>query len=175
MKAKINITYKDKDGNIIIDPTENEVAYSPETKQLYKFTNNEWKMIKPEGGLNLSTYDLNKQIIAQMENIEINEDAMLKAKQTIQAFGYSKGNYYYMLLCRDINYYTLFHNSKDPMVWEDVNCFADEVIDCVHDIGAIKSVEEENGAIEIWVHPVNGEVMAMYLFPYDQGVIECRC
>ena len=97
MKSKIKITYRDKDGNTIIDPTENEVAYSPETKQLYKFTNNEWKMIKPEGGLNFSVYDLNKQIVAQMENIEINEDAMLEAKQTIQAFGHNKENYYFIL------------------------------------------------------------------------------
>lgn len=171
MKAKINITYKDKDGNIITDPVEEQVAYSPETQQLYKYTNGNWERINPKGELNFSIYDLNKQLIAQMENIENNEEALLEARKTIQTFGHDQNNIYYMLLCIDINYYTLFQTTQ---LNNDVNRFADEVIECVHDIGAIKSVEEISGGIEIWVHPIDREPMVMYLFPYDQGVIQCK-
>lgn len=174
MKSKINITYRDKNGNFITDPTEGEMAYSPETKQFYKYIDNKWEMIKPGGELQFTTYDLNKQLIAQMENLENNEKAMLEAKKIIQTFGQDLKNDYYMLLCNDINYYTLFHKEYDPMTWDDLKPLADEVVDCVHDIGAIKSVEKTTDGIEIWVQPIENEPMVMYLFSYDQGVIECR-
>ena len=32
MNAKIKITYKDKDGNIIVNPTEGDLGYSSETE-----------------------------------------------------------------------------------------------------------------------------------------------
>lgn len=175
MKSKINITYRDKNGDIITDPVEGDKSYSPETKQLYIYQNDRWEMINPKGELQFTTYDLNKQLIAQLENLENNEKAMLEGKQIIQSFGKNKNNSYFMLLCRDINYYTIFHSEYNPMVWDDLNLFAEEVIDCVHDIGAIKSIEDTlDGAIEIWAQPIEGEPVAMYLFPYDQGVIECR-
>lgn len=173
MKAKINITYRDKNGNIIVNPTEGEKAYSPETQCLYTYTNGKWERLTGEGGLKVTSYELNKQLIAQLENIENNEEAVIQAIQTIQDFGRDIKNQYYMLLCKDISYYTIFHDNRDPMN-EDLKPFAEEVIDCVHDVGAIKSVEETgDGAIEIWAQPIGEDPLVMYLFPYDQGVIEC--
>ena len=75
-----------------------------------------------------------------------------------------------MLLCREENYYTLFKLTRDNSGLANI---ASEVFECVEDIGAIKSVEPVDGAIEIWAHPVDGDPVAMYLFPYDAGVIEC--
>ena len=48
MNAKINITYRDKDGNIIDNPVEGQSAYSPETKKLYVYNEGEWKMVTGE-------------------------------------------------------------------------------------------------------------------------------
>jgi hypothetical protein len=34
MNAHISITYRDKDGNVIVNPYEGQLAHSPETSQL---------------------------------------------------------------------------------------------------------------------------------------------
>lgn len=171
MKSQIKITYRDKDNNIIENPVEGQRAFSPETKQLYVFTNGEWEMIKAEGGLKVSAYELNKQIIAQLENIDYNEDAMKEGKEIINNLQKQVPDSYFMLLCRDCDYYTIFNIKKDRIL----NTFADEVIDCAHDLGAIKSINPAvEDAVEIWVHPVDEEEPTlMMLFPYDRGIIEC--
>lgn len=169
MNAKIKITYRDKDNNIIVNPKEGELGYSPETEKLYVYKDGQWELIKGESNLGITMYDLNKQIIAQMGVLEgiPREEAHLR----ITDMAAVSQNTYFMLLCRDINYYTLFKLDKDNSGLCNI---ASEVFECAEDIGAIKSVEGvEGGAIEIWVHPVDGDPVAMYLFPYDAGVIEC--
>ena len=169
MNAKIKITYRDKDENIIDNPVEGQSAYSPETKKLYVYNEGEWKIVTGETNFGMTIYDLNKQIIAQMGVLEgiPREEAHLR----ITDMAAVSQNTYFMLLCRDINYYTLFKLDKDNSGLCNI---ASEVFECAEEIGAIKSAEGvESGAIEIWVHPVDGDPIAMYLFPYDAGVIEC--
>lgn len=174
MNAKIKLTYRDKNGNIIVNPTDGELAYSPETSRLYKWSAaaGDWELVNGDVNLGMTTYDLNKQIIAQMGVLD--EEGMEKARNSLTNLVMDTNQRYYMLLCRDINYYTLFYVYKDLVIPPDLNHFAYEVIDCIHDIGAIKSVEPVPGdALEIWAHPVIGDPVAMYLFPYDAGVVEC--
>lgn len=168
MNAKIKITYRDKDNNIIVNPKEGELGYSPETEKLYVYKDGQWELIKGESNLGITMYDINKQLIAQMEVLvdEALEDAHMLITDTVA----TTGETYFMLLCRDINYYTLFKLDRDNSGLCNIAC---EVFDCVTNIGAIKSVEAVEGAIEIWAHPVDGDPVAMYLFPYDAGVIEC--
>ena len=80
-----------------------------------------------------------------------------------------------MLLGRDINYYTIFHCIKQVVGYDEVPAAAAEVIACVQDWGAIKSVDfnEHKDAIEIWFTKEDGETYVMYLFGYDGGVITC--
>lgn len=174
MNAKIKITYRDKDGNEILNPIDGQKAYSPETSKLYQWSANagEWKIIDGDINLGMTTYDLNKQIIAQIDVLD--EEGMKKAHDTLTNLVIDTSQKYYMLLCRELNYYTLFYVYKDLVVPPNLNHFSYDVIDCVHDIGAIKSVESiSDGAVEIWAHQVCGDPVVMYLFPYDAGVIEC--
>ena len=168
MNAKIKITYRDKDNNIIVNPKEGELGYSPETEKLYIYKDGQWELIKGETNLGLTMYDINKQIISQMGTLEdtAREEAHLLITDTVA----TSGQTYFMLLCRDINYYTLFKLDKDNSGLCNV---ASEVFECTEDIGVLKSVESVEGAIEIWVHPTDKDPLAMYLFPYDAGVIEC--
>ena len=169
MNAKIKITYCDENGNEILNPVEGQKAFSPQTKKLYCFTNGEWKVLEGNVNLGMTIYDLNKQVISQMCILE--GAAREEAHLHITDMATRSNNTYFMLLCRDINYYTLFKLNKDN---NDLCNIANEVFECVEDIGAIKSVESVEGdAIEIWAHPVDGDPVAMYLFPYDAGVIEC--
>lgn len=169
MNAKIKITYCDENGNEILNPVEGQKAFSPQTKKLYCFTNGEWKVLEGNVNLGMTIYDLNKQVISQMGILE--GAAREEAHLHITDMATRSNNTYFMLLCRDINYYTLFKLNKDN---NGLCNIANEVFECVEDIGVIKSVESVEGdAIEIWVHPVDEDPIVMYLFPYDAGVIEC--
>jgi hypothetical protein len=116
----------------------------------------------------MTLYDLNKQLIAQMEVLD--QDGYANAKSTIRKLFLETEQTYYMLLCSELNYYTVFQINR---LFDWAAEFDDEVINCVEDIGAPKSIELVPGAVEIWVHQVCGDPVVMYLFPYDAGVIEC--
>lgn len=119
-------------------------------------------------GLQLNLYDLNKQFISQIPDLD--DDGIEVALMTVMAYMKNTENKYYMLLCRDVNYYTLFNVSS--AITEPYAC--EEVLACAGDWGTLKSVEiNENDAVEIWVHNEQEGPMVMYLFPYDTGVIEC--
>lgn len=169
MNAQIKITYRDKNGNIIENPENGMRAYSPETKKLYIYNNGIWDMIKDDINLGMNVYDLNKQIISQLSFTELQQIFNI-LNHYVRENKYS----YYMLLCRDINYYTIFKLNREIENSDILNTFSEDVIDCVQNIGTLKSADvTEDGAIEIWVHPEDSEPMVMYLFPYDTGVIEC--
>lgn len=70
-----------------------------------------------------------------------------------------------MLYGKEISYFTLFKLL-------DSQYFANEVIACLKNIGAIKAIDltEANDAVEIWVETENGPTV-LYLFPYDNGVV----
>ena len=121
---------------------------------------------KAVGNLQMNLYDMNKQLISQMPIL--NDEDLKSCRQTIHNYLLAKQSKFYMLLCKDINYYTLLH------VVAEGPAAADEVIECVKCLGDVKSVDmNENDAIEIWVQEEVRGPMVMYLFSYDAGVIEC--
>ena len=128
----------------------------------------EEEKVVANGNLQMNIYDLNKQIISQMATLS--DEDLEDSKQLIRGYFQEHENEFYMLLCKDISYYTLFHivdYITEPAA-------ADEVIACIKEIGAVKSIDRTNdGAIEIWAHHGEAQPLAMYLFAYDMGVIEC--
>ena len=123
---------------------------------------------KVQGNLQMNIYDLNKQLISQMANLT--DEDLEDSKRLIRSYFQEYENEFYMLLCKDISYYTLFHivdYITEPAA-------ADEVIECIKDIGTVKSIDRtEDGAIEIWAQPGESDPLVMYLFPYDGGVVQC--
>ena len=95
---------------------------------------------------------------------------MAESKLVLMNYIQETENEFYMMLCRDMNYYTLFHivdYLTEPSIY-------DEVIECAKDLGTIKSIEYvETGAIEIWFQPIEADPVVMYFFGYDGGVIDC--
>ena len=90
--------------------TDGELAYVEETKEIYTWNEekNEWIKVEAANGqgLELNLYDLNKSIISQLtpmtkEEISLKEDML-------NDYRYFSENTYYMLLCKDFNYYTIF-------------------------------------------------------------------
>lgn len=149
---------------------EGMVAYIDD--KVYMYQNNEWLQIvaKPtDDGLKLNLYDLNKSIIVQLPSA--NEEEIARAIEKIDKFDEREKNNYYMLLCRDYNYYTIFHQHDDQWI---ADIFSKSVIDILKNIGDIISIDNtsDNVAIEIWMR-IDNEAYCFYLFGYDAGIVEC--
>ena len=152
-----------------------DTAYVNKEQKVYEYTEGGWTpKALPEGKINLSVYDMNKQIVSQLGAAD--DISLLTPVRKFK----NKGGKYFMLICRDINYYTLFAtigNDKIPL--EPPERIEKEVLACVKDIGELRSAEEIEGteAVEIWVQPkeeYGPDPLVMYFFNYDKGVIRCR-
>ena len=90
----------------------------------------EYTKAKVNSNVKLSMYDLNKQIISQMEPISEKERTEHFCEM-FSTFRENTNDNYYMLLCRDINYYTLFHRNYG----QDLERFSDVVEEIIDNQG----------------------------------------
>ena len=148
-----------------------------ENDKLYVSQNGEWIETEAklsEGGeldTGMTLYDINKQIISQLPALTIDE--LHEKKTIINQYDYEQQSPYYMMLCNELKYYTVFSvqdgRSGKPSFWS-------EVIECLIEFAdEVKSIEmaNDNSAIEIWIKKDN-EINVMYLFNYKFGVIDCE-
>lgn len=155
-------------------PKLNEVAICKDTDDKYIWDGYGWIPLKEEEeeestldmGINL--YDLNKQLVEQLP--DYNEDNLEIGKSLINEFLKTTNSSYYMLLNKDINYYTVF-----AINLFSEKCCADEIMACITELGAVKSISktDDEQAIEIWIKQEDN-ISVMYLFNYAGGVIECQ-
>lgn len=121
-------------------------------------------------GLEMSLYDINKQIISQLP--EFTEENLTKFKNEILPDFMSKnyGNYY-TLLSKEASYYTLFRRTSRP----DEMSIADALLECISYVGVVKDVstEETSPEIAIWIQDHDStNVECYHFFNYDMGVVE---
>lgn len=117
----------------------------------------------------IDLYTMNQNIINQLP-VYTDED-MDKAEDTIHDWIYNghRANYY-MLLCKELSYYTLFHSVDNCLIEED---FIRELWDVCSYLGPIHDISvDDNDAIAIWAEWEDTGVHCFYLFPYDKGVVE---
>ena len=156
----------------IIEPYAGQTVWCSSEDKVYRFDPVEgWQHIPndQDTSIGMNMYDINKQIIAQLP--AINEADMIAVKrEIIRKYCDQMKAEYYMLLCRDINYYTVF---KIDLKLAD-ETIEDVLVDCANYIGTIKSIgfTEDEQAIELWMTNEEDTYVA-YFFPYDKGVIVC--
>lgn len=145
---------------------EGEAAFVVSESKVYKYIKDKWvEQYIPEGKLNLNIYDMNKMVIKQFPPIE--DKTILNE---IRKFANKQGKYF-MLISREIGYYTLFVKGEGEDKLEV------EVLNCLHDLGTIKGLEkiDETEAIEIWIQSSEEEEPFVgYFFNYDKGVVLCK-
>lgn len=154
----------------ILEPTAGQMVYCSSDEKCYRFDPvNGWEVVEMNGGISMSAYDINKQVIGQLEILD--EETMEEKKKAIRALCDEFKHQFYMLLCRELNYYTVFYLNAHLAI-ETVE---DMVVECAQDIGNIKAIDktEDGCAIEIWVTNEDNETYVMYFFPYENGVIVC--
>lgn len=154
---------------------EGELAYIVDTNTTYRWNNNQWEEIKIKTDndiVEMTLYDMNAQIIKQLPNhddTQIQEDITL-----INTFDKDKQARYYMLLCKEYNYYTIFNYVKTWGI--KINRLGENVIDCLNNVGTIRACDYDNitnpTAIELWVSIDDDTVHCFHLFPYDVGIVE---
>lgn len=118
--------------------------------------------------MELNNYDMHKQLYAQMKPLS-DEDLNKKLVSIGGWFSTFAKDKYFMLMCKEISYYTVFRFNK-PNYTKGVEelkktlQFRGQIIDIVY-------VHAEN-AYECWVKNSLGEMEMYYLFNYDWGVVE---
>ena len=145
-----------------------QIALAIDTNKTYMYTKNGWQAVegKIEGkGLEMSLYNLNQSIISQLPTIEDFTNSI----NMITEFQTTTNNKYYMLYAKDISYFTIFHIEK----YGEFAKLADGVIECLKNIGSVKSIDytEAKDAIEIWMQQGSNDPICAYLFPYDSGIV----
>lgn len=120
----------------------------------------------------MNLYDINKQVVSQLPALT-EEDFWDNKMAIIDEFFRETGGDYYMMLCNELKYYTLFHIDTEGFVTEPFA--SEEACACLWEFAdEIKSVElaEDGCAVEIWITK-DEETYVMYLFDYTGGVIDC--
>lgn len=116
----------------------------------------------------VSLYELNQQLIAQMP--EYDEKKWTDAKLIIADWYKSHKDNYYMLLCHERNYYTLFDMTRASAIGADL---AYEVQDTIRYVGPVHDISvDTNDMIAVWAKwRDTNDIHCFYLFPYGQGVV----
>lgn len=144
-------------------PIEGELMQNAADGHYYVWHNGEWNVVKMDNsGFEMGLYDMNKQIISQMPNLTDWD----RVETTLLDFDKKWHNDYYMLYGKEISYFTVF-KIKEQIA------FGREVIDVIKNVGAVKAIDptENADAMEVWVI-YDDEPTCLYLFPYDQGIVQ---
>ena len=128
-------------------------------------------MIDESGNLGMSLYDVNKNFMADQPSLS--QDELTASLKVIEDYVFDtyKNSTYFMLLCKELSYYTVFVRDSES----STNILTDEVLNCLQWIAKdILSIElnTTNNTPEIWIRTPEEEVVCMYLFNYDNGVID---
>ena len=122
----------------------------------------------------LTLFELNKQMVGQLPPIDMtNEEASKRYNKAFNEFVEKIQNKYYMFLCRELNYFTLFHKSQN-----NDEAFSDVIIEIINNYGTWITwdwADDEHTNLEFWAKvQIQGkeEVCCFMLFGYDNGIVE---
>ena len=126
----------------------------------------------------MTLYDLNKQMVKSLP--PMNEEGKESFINNIfNSYISKEPNKYYMLLCKELSYFTVFHKDKI-----NTDNFAETVHELLSEKGTIITAgwdnEETKTSVEYWVNiktpiennPDYTDVYCFYLFKYDNGIVE---
>lgn len=152
-------------------PVDGELAMCSDTQQAYVGKGGSWKRVDAKSSVNVSLYDINKSTMSQMKPLNLKK--RLEAVETIKEFcGGATSDNYFMLLCRDLNYYTIF-----PVRNNNANSQAvgSAVLACAEDMGQIVDVEynADTNSIEIWIK-TKDDAYCMFFFDYTAGIVPVK-
>lgn len=149
---------------------ESEIVFVEETEQYMIYHDDKWypaKIEETDSGLRINLYELSKQVVSQLPVFD--DNSWEGAEKVFEDWITTKESKNFMLLGRDINYYTVFSPKEEDA--EFTKLF-EAVKECITFVGDVKGFDpsESGDAIEIWVQKEDA-VTCMYLFEYDKGIV----
>ena len=172
-----------KQGNAIIMEEAEYKEYRQKQEEAIKEQLAKVRVETPEKIADMSLYELNQNIIAQMKDLTPTE--IKKRMKTVRSWLYHGTAKYYALICWDYNYVTIFHFPNDN--YDDQ---IQEITDILVALGPIRAIDPLSGgytvdthhiddeidnvdAFEIWIKYREDEDPKLFmLFPYDGGIVE---
>ena len=117
----------------------------------------------------MNLYELNQAGYAALPTMT--KEEIISKKDAIFNFmsGDNLGSYY-MLLCNELRYYTLFDVYR-PFGKIITGSMVDEILEIIISLGELKAIEVNSSMIEFWVLKDN-ECHMYAFFNYDNGVIQ---
>lgn len=115
----------------------------------------------------MTLYEVNKQAYLQLP--KMTEAEIEKAKEYIIKEFLTYDGEFYMLVCNEHRYYTLFQQWHNTPNWKEK--LTEEVIEVAKELGTLKAIEVSNSMVEFWIEQ-NGDVFLYPFFNYDRGVIK---
>lgn len=115
----------------------------------------------------MSLYDMSKQIVRNLpaRTTAAELEPLKKILRKFKKLGY------FMLMCREDNYYTVLRvrKAKNPDTFEDL------IIELLQEHGDIKDIDYDTDkqSLECWVQKED-DVKMFKLFAYNWGVVECH-
>lgn len=151
---------------------EGEVVFCSDTNKVYIWKEGKFVELTLDcqtgEGLSISMYELNQQIVSQLP--DMNNDDLYELRNELNKFHKQKRGTYYMMLCAERSYYTVFVAHTGFLDAID-NTFGHEVLDCMSHVGDMKTYVINEDDIELWFTDGNG-TECMHLFPYDAGIVD---
>jgi hypothetical protein len=133
--------------------------------------NKNLKKAKVNGGVTMSLYDLNKNIISQLPPLE--EKDIERIKNEINTFDDDNKNLHYMLLCNELHYYTILTGVHIGAA--EFSSLGSAIIGLINEMGnEIIAADAFEGRYEIWLRNKDSseeEPHVYLLSPYDLGVV----
>lgn len=153
-----------------------EIIYLTDEEKVVMFNGTDFVDVPTDAkikgdGLNMTLYELNKSIISQLP-VKTTYAEQKLSRDVIDNFFKKHGRKYYMLLCKDISYYTIFQYSSDDKM-TDFDTLGYAVLDCLLDVGKLVCADllEDGSAVEIWVRTPEDENLCMYLFDCEKLIV----
>lgn len=144
--------------------SEDDKIYVIDENRVYSYRNGRFVVQEADktANVNVSLYDINKQIISQMPDISIEE-----ARKILDDYQWTHASTsYFGFMSFEKHYFTIFHrteNKQDSM-------FAAIALECIQNIGLLKTLNIENETLEVWLN-IGDEIYQYLIFPYDEGVV----
>lgn len=144
-----------------------EMVQTIDDNKIYMY-NNGWEEVEQKViNTGTSLYDFNKQIMSQLEPFNLNQ--WEEAEKKITNWDEQKQATYYMLLCKELSYYTVFIN--DGYEFDNFGESVRKYFEFVD--GNVVDINIEKDKIEIWLKKEN-DIYYFVLFNYDMGVISFK-
>lgn len=162
------------DMNCLQNHPEDEVVYVTNEQKYFIWNDNKYEEYHfKTSGVDINLYELNQQIVSQLE--PLNQEQLFSTENicTLDAFQIKTDNKYYMFLCNELKSYTIFTKSCKCKN-QAVHSFSVEVLDLIAEYGSVYAIglTDDKAAIEVWIKSeADDKPHAYYLFPYDAGVI----